>query len=86
MQADRAAVIAQLKPLTAEDKRYRMMFDEKRKELEPIQTALGKLRNASNTAREKGVGLCSSEEELNELVSLSCWHAFVMHPSSSWLI
>ncbi|KAL5989854.1 hypothetical protein ACLOJK_010749 [Asimina triloba] len=66
-RADRAAVIAQLKPLTAEDKRYRMAFDEKRKELEPIQAALGKLRSASNTAREKGIGLCSSEEELNEL-------------------
>lgn len=38
---------------------------EKRKEMEPLQQALGKLRNRG----EKGVGLCSSEEELNYLVS-----------------
>lgn len=73
VQSDRAAVISQLKPLATEDKRYRGMLDEKRKELEPLHAALGKLRNASNATREKGVGLCSSEEELNDLVSFYCW-------------
>lgn len=68
-RSDRAAVIAQLKPLTTEDKRYRMMFDEKRKELEPLQAALGKLRSASSVTREKGVVFCSSEEELNDLIA-----------------
>lgn len=44
-------------------------MDGKRKEMEPLQTALGKLRGSKNAATEKGVGLCSSEEELNEAVS-----------------
>lgn len=78
MQSERAQVISQLKPLTAEDKRYRMIMDEKRKDMKPFQEALGKLRSANNDVREKGMGLCSSEEELNELVSelfylLSFW-------------
>lgn len=64
-------MISQLKPLTAEDKQYRMIMDEKRKAMEPLQDALGKLRSANITAREKGIGLCASEEELNDLVSNS---------------
>ncbi|OVA07750.1 hypothetical protein BVC80_8961g8 [Macleaya cordata] len=67
-RAERANVISQLKPLTGEDKKYRMIVDEKRKEMEPLHQALGKLRNANNANREKGVGLCSSEEELNDLI------------------
>lgn len=67
-RSERAQVISQLKPLTAEDKRYRMIMDEKRKEMKPFQEALGKLRSANNDVREKGVGLCSSEEELNEFI------------------
>lgn len=62
-------MISQLKPLTTEDKRYRSIMDEKRKEMEPLQDALGKLRGSNNVTREKGVSLCSSEEELNFLVS-----------------
>lgn len=80
MQSDRAAVISQLKPLTAEDKRYRGMLDEKRKELEPLHAALGKLRSANNVTRERGVGLFSSEEELNDHVSLYC--SIVLFPAS----
>ncbi|XXG90367.1 hypothetical protein AAC387_Pa12g2149 [Persea americana] len=68
-RSDRAAVISQLKPLTAEDKRYRGMLDEKRKELEPLHAALGKLRSANNVTRERGVGLFSSEEELNDHIA-----------------
>lgn len=64
-------MISQLKPLTAEDKHYRMIMDEKRKSMEPLQDALGKLRSANIAVREKGVGLCSSEEELNDLVRYS---------------
>ncbi|XP_058095417.1 proton pump-interactor 1-like [Magnolia sinica] len=80
-RSDRAAVISQLKPLTAEDRRYKMILDEKRKELEPLQAALGKLRSASNTAREKGVGLCSSEEELNDLIA--SLHYRMQHESNT---
>ncbi|XP_038985151.1 proton pump-interactor 1-like [Phoenix dactylifera] len=67
-RSERAQVISQLKPLTAEDKQYRMIMDEKRKEMKPFQEALGKLRTANNDVREKGMGLCSSEGELNELI------------------
>lgn len=44
---------------------------EKRKEMEPLQHALGKLRNPNSVNREKGVGLCSSEDELNYVVSFN---------------
>ncbi|KAJ4975363.1 hypothetical protein NE237_000469 [Protea cynaroides] len=67
-RSERAQVITQLKPLSVEDKRYRMIVDEKRKEMEPLHQALGKLRNANNANRERGVGLCSSEAELNQLI------------------
>ncbi|KAG1330252.1 Proton pump-interactor BIP103 [Cocos nucifera] len=67
-RSGRAQVISQLKPLTTEDKQYRIIMDEKRKEMKPFQEALGKLRSANNDVREKGMGLCSSEEELNELI------------------
>lgn len=62
-------MISQLRPLTGENKKYKIIVDEKRKEMEPLHQALGKLRTANNANREKGVGLCSSEEELNDLVS-----------------
>jgi len=39
--------------------------DEKIKEIEPLQQALGKLRNTNNAGRG---GLCSSEAELNSIV------------------
>ncbi|XP_042520179.1 proton pump-interactor 1 [Macadamia integrifolia] len=70
-KSDRAQVIAQLKPLGVEGKRYRVIMDEKRKEMEPLNQALGKLRGANNANRERGdrgVGICSSEAELNALV------------------
>ncbi|KAJ0986431.1 hypothetical protein J5N97_004787 [Dioscorea zingiberensis] len=67
-RSERAQVISQLKPLTSEDKRYRSIMDEKRKEMEPLQDALGKLRGSNNVTREKGMSLCSSEEELNYLI------------------
>ncbi|KAG6512668.1 hypothetical protein ZIOFF_030797 [Zingiber officinale] len=67
-RSERSNLIVQLKPLTAEDKQYRMTMDEKRKSMEPLQDALGKLRSANIAVKEKGMGLCSSEEELNNLI------------------
>uniref|UniRef100_A0A5B6Z1Q9 Putative proton pump-interactor 1 n=1 Tax=Davidia involucrata TaxID=16924 RepID=A0A5B6Z1Q9_DAVIN len=67
-RSDRAQVIAQMKLLGVETKQFRMIMDEKRKEMEPLQQALGKLRSANSAGRERGVGLCSSEEELNDLI------------------
>lgn len=46
-----------------------MIVDGKRKEMEPLQQALGKLRSSNTANRERGGTLCSSEEELNDLVS-----------------
>ncbi|KAM0938323.1 putative proton pump-interactor [Dioscorea sansibarensis] len=74
-RSERAQVISQLKPLTTEDKRYRSIMDEKRKEMEPLQDALGKLRGSSN------VGLCSSEEELNYLIQ--SLHYRMQHESNT---
>lgn len=66
LQADRAELLAQLKDLKSEGRQVKSILDEKIKELEPLQQALGKLRPSNNAARFGG--LCSSEEELNELV------------------
>ncbi|KAK4767833.1 hypothetical protein SAY87_002974 [Trapa incisa] len=65
-RSERGEIISQLKPLDAENKQFNIMVDEKRKEMEPLQQALGKLRTANTTGR--GYGLCSSEEELDELI------------------
>ncbi|KAA8523909.1 hypothetical protein F0562_010332 [Nyssa sinensis] len=67
-RSDRAQVIAQMKSLGIETKQFRMIMDEKRKEMEPLQQALGKLRSTNNAGRERGVGICSSEEELNDII------------------
>ncbi|KAG1346578.1 Proton pump-interactor BIP131 [Cocos nucifera] len=80
-RSERANVISQLKPLTAEDKQYRAVMDEKRKEIKPLQTALGRLNSANNVVREKGMGLCSSEEELNDLIKSLQYH--ISHESIS---
>ncbi|PIA35251.1 hypothetical protein AQUCO_03600134v1 [Aquilegia coerulea] len=66
-RSERAQIISQLKPLNQEDKQYRSAIGDRRKEMEPLNEALGKLRSA-NTNRERGVVICSSEEELNGLI------------------
>uniref|UniRef100_A0A1D1Y7U6 Proton pump-interactor 1 n=1 Tax=Anthurium amnicola TaxID=1678845 RepID=A0A1D1Y7U6_9ARAE len=78
-RTERSLVISQLKPLTAEDKQYRVIIDGKRKEMEPLQAALGKLRNANNA--ERGMGLCSSEEELDNLIQ--SLHYRIQHESNT---
>jgi len=66
MQSERAGLISQIKSLRDDNKQYQSIVDEKIKEIEPLQQALGTLRSTSNSGR--GGGLCSSEEELNNLV------------------
>eukprot|EP00262_Sarcandra_glabra_P007569 TRINITY_DN20461_c0_g1_i1.p1 TRINITY_DN20461_c0_g1~~TRINITY_DN20461_c0_g1_i1.p1 ORF type:complete len:616 (+),score=169.98 TRINITY_DN20461_c0_g1_i1:180-2027(+) len=80
-KSDRAMVISQLKPLTHENKNFRSIVDSKRKEMEPLQVALGKLRGANNGSREKGVGLCSSEDELNDIIN--SLHYRIQHESNT---
>lgn len=51
-------------------------MDEKRKEMEPLQQALGKLRGASG-GRERGSVICSSEEELNDVVRYHIYYIYI---------
>lgn len=69
MQSERADLIAQLKALGVENRNFNIIVDEKRKDMEPLHEALGKLRYANTGGR--GSGLCSSEEELNQLVGFN---------------
>lgn len=66
-RAERTELFNLLDPLKSERKGFNTMFDEKRKEMEPLQQALGKLRgNDGGSAR--GPAICSSEEELNSMI------------------
>lgn len=67
-RSERAEVIEKLKPLSSEEKIYRKRLEEKKKEMEPLQAVLGKFKSANIASREKGQGLCSSEEELNRKI------------------
>lgn len=64
-RADRGELAAQLKNLKSEGRQYKSIMDEKKKEMEPLQQALGKLRTTNNV---RSGGICSSEEELNDLI------------------
>ncbi|KAK6154348.1 hypothetical protein DH2020_008596 [Rehmannia glutinosa] len=64
--AERAQIKTQIHTLSVENKQFRTVMDEKRKEMEPLQQALGKLRGPG--VRERGSGICSSEDELNNLI------------------
>lgn len=66
-RADRARVISQSKALGDENKQFRQIIDDKRKEMEPLHQALGKLRNSNGGGRERSF-ICSSEEELNDVI------------------
>lgn len=60
-KAELANVISQLKPLNDDDKRYRTIRNEKWEEMKPLKDAL-------NGLRESSVGICSSVEELDDLI------------------
>ncbi|XP_038689114.1 proton pump-interactor 1-like [Tripterygium wilfordii] len=64
-RADRAGMISQLKSLRTESDQYYTVMNEKKKEREPLYQALGKLRDTGGAGRG---GLCSSEEELDDLI------------------
>lgn len=63
-------MIGQLKALVEEKNQFRSIMDEKRKEIEPLQQALGKLRGPRDANRDNRSFICSSEAELNDVVSL----------------
>ncbi|WVZ00801.1 hypothetical protein V8G54_026870 [Vigna mungo] len=64
-RSGRAELISQIKSLRGDSRQFQSIVDEKIKEIEPLQQALGKLRNTNNVGRG---GLCSSEEELNSVI------------------
>ncbi|KAK4420368.1 Proton pump-interactor 1 [Sesamum alatum] len=76
-RAARSEIRSQIHSLSVESKQYREVMDGKIKEMEPLQQALGKLRGAG--PRERGSGLCSSEEELNDLIK--SLHYRIQHES-----
>ncbi|KAJ1403433.1 putative proton pump-interactor 1-like [Sesbania bispinosa] len=63
-RSERAELISQIKSLRDDNRQFQSIVDEKIKEIEPLQQALGKLRTANNAGRS---GFCSSEEELNDV-------------------
>uniref|UniRef100_A0A2N9EUJ7 Proton pump-interactor 1 n=1 Tax=Fagus sylvatica TaxID=28930 RepID=A0A2N9EUJ7_FAGSY len=65
-RSERAEFISQIRALKDDNRQFKSILDEKKREMEPLQQALGKLRNANNAGR--GSGLCSSEEELNNYI------------------
>ncbi|KAL8209743.1 hypothetical protein R6Q57_006475 [Mikania cordata] len=65
---ERAQVIGQLKALVEEKNHFRTIMDGKRKEIEPLQQALGKLRGPNNAGRDSRGFIYSSEEELNDVI------------------
>ncbi|GJR78476.1 proton pump-interactor 1-like protein [Tanacetum coccineum] len=67
-RTERAQVISQLKELVEEKNRFRTIMDGKRKEIEPLQQALGKLQGPKNDSRDNRNYICSSEEELNAFI------------------
>ena len=71
---DRAHMLSQLKSLKAKDKQFKMIVDGKRKEMEPLQHAMGKLHNSNTANRERGGTLCSYEEELNKHIQILHYH------------
>lgn len=66
-KSERAEIIAQLRSIRGEVFHFKSIADEKKKEMEPLHQALGKLRTSGNSAGRSG-GICSSEEELNDLI------------------
>ncbi|CAL0333754.1 unnamed protein product [Lupinus luteus] len=64
-RSKRAELISQIKTLKENNRQIQSILDEKIKEIEPLQHALGKLRTSNNAGRG---GLCSSEEELNKMI------------------
>ncbi|KAI3758657.1 hypothetical protein L6452_06226 [Arctium lappa] len=67
-RTERAQVIGQLKALVEEKNHFRTIMDDKRKEIEPLQQALGKLRGPRDANRDNRSFICSSEGELNDVI------------------
>ncbi|ONM21577.1 Proton pump-interactor 1 [Zea mays] len=69
-KAERSSIIAELKPLSAENKQYNGVVNEKIKEMEPLRNSLGKFREENNAMRAQSAGLCSSIEDLDLTIKM----------------
>nr|GLL47086.1 proton pump-interactor 1-like [Ipomoea trifida] len=67
-RAARSELINERKSLSAERQQFRSQIDEKRKVMEPLQQALGKLRGNNAFGRDRGSVIFSSEAELNDYI------------------
>ncbi|XVF70193.1 hypothetical protein PTKIN_Ptkin11bG0141500 [Pterospermum kingtungense] len=65
-RSDKSELLSQVKALNMDFEQTKAILGEKKKEMEPLQQALGKLRN-NNAADGRGA-ICSSEEELNDII------------------
>ncbi|KAK9674115.1 hypothetical protein RND81_12G211800 [Saponaria officinalis] len=77
-RAEKEELHAILSSLGEEKSQYQEFIDQKRKEMKPLQDALGDLRGPG---REKGVAICSTEEELNAIIRNMEYH--IQHESVS---
>uniref|UniRef100_A0A2P2LX88 Uncharacterized protein MANES_15G087400 n=1 Tax=Rhizophora mucronata TaxID=61149 RepID=A0A2P2LX88_RHIMU len=62
---EKSELANQLKTLTNDNRHYNTILDEKKREIEPLLQEMSKLRSTNSGGR---YGLCSSEEELNDLI------------------
>lgn len=65
LQAKKQGLINEMQAFNGESSQNRAFINEKREEMKPLQNALGSLRGSGG---EKGFGICSTEEELNQLI------------------
>lgn len=80
-RSERSNLKSKLQPFLAENKKHRTTMEAKMQEMRPLREDLHKHRTESNTARENGMGLCSSEEELDDLIQ--SLHYRIQHESNT---
>ncbi|KHG29104.1 Uncharacterized protein F383_15123 [Gossypium arboreum] len=59
-------MLSQVRALNVDFEQFKTILDEKKREIEPLQQALGKLRN--NKDVDNRLSLCASEEELDFII------------------
>nr|KJB61861.1 hypothetical protein B456_009G386800 [Gossypium raimondii] len=65
-RAERSERLSQVRALNVDFEQFKTILDEKKREIEPLQQALGKLRN--NKDVDNRLSLCASEEELDFII------------------
>lgn len=76
-RSERSELISVLRPFRADKRKYSTTIDEKMKEIKPLRSDL----QGHRTVRERGMGLCSSEEELDDLIR--SLHYRIQHESNT---